>query len=192
MIRRPSVPAASSCGRCGGALAASQEYCLACGLRRPGPGRLGSLPARKGRTFLTALFLALVAAGGAAAAIALTQDEARALEVVTAIGGNVDAPSAVEADASTLTAWPRRDGWTIVLVTIPKVEGRDPALAVAERARQRGLLQVGILDSGRFASTHPGFWLVVAGVYDTQPQAAGALRPARAVAKTARVQRIAR
>jgi hypothetical protein len=136
--------------------------------------------------------LALVATGGGAAAIALTRDEAKTLQVVTALGGSVAAPTAVQNDTSVLLTWPAQNGWTIVLVTVPKVEGRDPALAVAERARQRGLQQVGILDSGRFASTHPGFWLVVAGIYGTQPEAAGALRAARAVAKTARVQRISR
>ena len=53
--------------------------------------------------------------------------------------------------------WP--DGtsaWTNVLVSVPKVDGRDDAVARADEARRKGLRRVGVLDSSRYASLHPG------------------------------------
>ena len=93
---------------------------------------------------------------------------------------------------STLTDWPRKSGWTNVLVSIPKVEGRDEALARAEQARKRGLRQVGVLDSSRFASLHPGYWVVFAGVYASEPEATSRLREAKGVQRGAHTARVSR
>jgi hypothetical protein len=132
----------------------------------------------------------LAAAGGAVAAIAATRDDAAAPPPVVATGGSVTI-AAPAASGPKLAEWPPgTDAWTIVLQSIPKPQGRDDAAAVAGVARERGLQRVGILDSGRFASLHPGYWIVFTGVYETQPDANGALQQARAVVKTARVQRI--
>ena len=74
---------------------------------------------------------------------------------------------------------------------MPKVDGRDAAVARAGEARQKGLQRVGVLDSSRFASLHPGYWMVFAGVYPSEPEAASHLREAKAVQRSARTQRIA-
>ena len=122
-------------------------------------------------------------------AILLTRDAHSAPPPVVATGGSVVA--ATPKAAKVLATWPARtDAWSIVLASIPKAQGRAPAKAIADEAVQRGLARVGILDSSRFASLHPGYWMVFTGVYETEPDANGALQHARAVVRTARVQRV--
>ena len=107
------------------------------------------------------------------------------------MGGSVAIAKATTPEA--LASWPTgTDAWSIVLASIPKQQGRPAARALADEARQRGLPRVGILDSDRYASLHPGYWIVFTGVYETEPDANGALLHARTVAKTARTQRISR
>jgi pyruvate/2-oxoglutarate dehydrogenase complex dihydrolipoamide acyltransferase (E2) component len=78
--------------------------------------------------------------------------------------------------------WPRdRRGWTIVLLSLPQANGRDAAAEQATRARSRGLRRVGVLNSSRYASLHPGYYVVFTGVFDTEAEAASALQRARAV-----------
>lgn len=180
---------ALACGTCSAPLARGQEYCLTCGARVVGAGRLGSIPLARGPVLGRALLLLVVAAGGAAGAIVLTRDTAASSGVIRALGGSA-AITAAGGDA--LASWPGKAGWTIVLTSIPKVEGRDEALAVAAAARARDLPDVGVLDSSRYPSTRPGYWLAFTGVYASEAEATGALRAARALVKTARVQRIAR
>jgi hypothetical protein len=178
-----------TCPRCGTVAAETQEYCLHCGLRLPGPGRFGHVPLRQRRLALPLLLTLAAAAGGAIAAIAATRDEKSPGPAIVATGGSVSVSQPAAAAAP--SGWPARtDAWTIVLQSIPKPHGAARARAVAAAARQRRLPRVGILDSGRFASLHPGYWIVFTGVYETQPDANGALQQARAVVKTARVQRI--
>jgi len=78
-------------------------------------------------------------------------------------------------------SWPagRASGFTVVLVSLPRPGGRHQALAIAHQALQAGLPEVGIIDSGRFASLHPGYFVVFTGVYDSQAAAAGGLSVAR-------------
>ena len=45
-----------------------------------------------------------------------------------------------------------------------------------------------MLDSSRYASLHPGYWMVFAGIYPSEPEAASRLREAKAVQKGARTQ----
>jgi hypothetical protein len=181
----------SACPRCGGGVAAGQEYCLECGLRLPGRGRLGPPPLEPRRLAIPLVATAVLAVAGAALAIGLTQDAAPAQIVVTATGGSVTVTTAAPAK-SKLTVWPSgTNGWTNVLVSVPKLEGRGAAVARAEQARQRGLKQVGVLDSSRYASLHPGYWLVFAGIYATEAEAASARQRARTVQRGARTQRIA-
>jgi hypothetical protein len=79
-------------------------------------------------------------------------------------------------------AWPRdRRGWTIVLLSLPAANGRAAAGAKAAEAREGGLRRVGVLDSSRYASLHPGYYVVFQGVYDSEAEAASALQRARAV-----------
>jgi hypothetical protein len=77
--------------------------------------------------------------------------------------------------------WPReKRGWTIVLHSFPQSDGRDTATERAEEARRRGLRNVGVLDSSRFASLHPGYFVVFTGVFDSQAEASSSLQRARA------------
>jgi hypothetical protein len=183
----------SSCARCGAPLAAAQEYCVECGLRQPGRGRLGPLPTETRSLRLRVVGLAAVAVAGAAAAIAVAYDGTTTEQVVTATGGSVTVPASSDQARSRLAVWPRsRNGWTIVLASIPKARGRDKAVAVAQQARSHGLTGVGVLDSSEFASLQPDYWMTFAGRYASEAGATGSLRRARAAVKGARVQRVPR
>jgi hypothetical protein len=181
----------SSCPRCGAPLAAGQEYCVECGLRQGDRPRLGPLPTETRALRLRIAGLAAVACVGAAVAVAVAADDTGAQQVLTATGGSVTVPTRAAGPASRLAVWPRaRSGWTIVLVSTPKARGRDEAVAVAQQARSHGLTRVGVLDSSQFASLQPGYWMTFTGRYQSEPDATGSLRRARAAVKGARVQRI--
>lgn len=65
-----------------------------------------------------------------------------------------------------LIPWPRnRNGYTVVLASVSKRAGRAVAFARARRAARAGLDQVGVLDSDRFGSFTPGFYVVFTGVH---------------------------
>jgi len=178
-----------TCPRCGGIAADTQEYCLECGLRLPGSGRFGPRPHAERSLALPLVLTFLAAAGGAVAAILATRDAAAPAPPIVATGGSVTV--ARPAARAAFPGWPAKtDAWTIVLASVPKAQGRAAARSVAEAARRRGLPRVGIVDSGRIASLHPGYWTVFSGVYESQPDATGSLQQARTVVKTARVQRI--
>ena len=181
----------TTCPRCGDGVAAGQEYCLECGLRLPGAGRLGAVPRARRRTAIPLVLAAAVATGGAALAITLTRETATATAIVTATGGSqIVATPTVDA-AEQLEQWPGgTSGWTNILVSVPKVEGRDAAVARADQARGKGLRRVGVLDSSRYGSLHPGYWMVFAGLYPSEPEAASRLREAKAVQKGARTERV--
>jgi hypothetical protein len=67
-----------------------------------------------------------------------------------------------------LIEWPRgRSGWTLVLASLPTTAGRNAAVAKAREALSAGLSQVGVLDSARYSSLHPGYFVVFSGIYDT-------------------------
>jgi hypothetical protein len=178
-----------TCPRCGTSASENQEYCLECGLRLPGSGRFKSVSLRERALTVPLLLTFAAAAGGAAVAIAATRGGNGSAPPIVATGGSVTVTS--EKSGPAFSTWPpNTDAWTIVLQSIPKKKGRDDAVAIAEAATHRKLPRVGILDSGRFASLHPGYWTVFTGVYETQPDATGALQQARAVVKTARVQHV--
>ncbi len=181
----------SSCPRCSALVSASQEYCVECGLRLPRTGRFGPARTPKRHVAIPLLLTLVVAATGATAAIVLTRETHSTPRAVVATGGSLDVGTPTTPKA--LAPWPEgTDAWSIVLTSIPKPHGRSAARAIASEATQRGLPRVGILDSSRYASLHPGYWTVFTGVYDTEPDANGALLRARTVVKTARAQRISR
>jgi hypothetical protein len=185
----------TACPRCGGGVAATQEYCLECGLGLPGRGRLGPPPLRRRSVALPLLAAALVAAGGAGAAIAVTWDGSGDGQVLVATGGSERPPTPdgrqTAGRPARLAAWPRgRDGWTITIVSIPKERGRERAAARARLALERGLPAVGIIDSDETAGLQPGYWVVFTGVYETKPEATSDLLRARTFAKTAAARRI--
>jgi hypothetical protein len=72
-----------------------------------------------------------------------------------------------------LTAWPAgQSGYTVVLESIPASgNGRALALARARSASKAGLPEVGVLDSSRYSSLHPGYSVVFSGIYDSRGQA---------------------
>jgi hypothetical protein len=77
-------------------------------------------------------------------------------------------------------AWPANaNGWTIVLVSYPKQGGRAAALATAAKAVKSSLRQVGILDSGTYASLQPGYYVVFTGVFASKDDADAAVSTAR-------------
>jgi hypothetical protein len=71
-----------------------------------------------------------------------------------------------------LTSWPvGRSGFTVVLESLPTSQGRSLALARARAASRAGLAQVGVLDSSRYSSLHPGYYVVFSGIYSSRGQA---------------------
>lgn len=79
-----------------------------------------------------------------------------------------------------LITWPAgTDGYTVVLKSTPKSQGRGPAEQAGQEALDAGLTQVGVLDSSDYSSLNPGFYVTFTGVYTTQAQAQNALPNAR-------------
>lgn len=178
-----------ACARCGAALARRQEYCLECGARAATPRR------RPPHWLWPTSLAALVAAGGAAAAIAAGSGGSEPTTIValsalrpvpgTTVGGPTGRPGPI-------LAWPQRDGYTVVVAAIPEAAGRKAATARAREAVAAGLPEVGILDSSRFASLHPGYALVFTGVYATRNEALLALPKAARRFASAYAQEIVR
>lgn len=185
----------STCPRCGEPAAPGQEYCLACGTRLAAPSagstRIGS------RWWLRALVAGVVALAGAAAAIAASGSDDASAELTTAVGGFVTAPQAETLGTSSdggpasVADWPSgTDGWTVALASYPQTGGRTAATARARKARAQGLPQVGVLDSSRYASLRPGYWVVFSGIYATEAEATSALETARKASRTAAVRHV--
>jgi hypothetical protein len=219
--REQAISAAdSTCPRCGAARDPAQRYCLECGLVLPEvSGRLPSLRRRwirrlgwyPGDWIWVTLLTLVVAAAGAASAIALTNhvnDDgstfyrpptavtvAEPIPVPTAttpaIVDTSKLPTAPEPTTSAPAkpppgpkngrfAWPKNEnGWTIVLVSYPKTNGRPSALQTADKAARSGLTHVGVLDSSLYASLQPGYYVVFTGVYPSKAEADAAVATAR-------------
>jgi hypothetical protein len=80
---------------------------------------------------------------------------------------------------SNVTWPPTKDGFTIVLKSVPTSKGRSQAESAADKARTNGLSQVGILNSSDFSSLNPGYYVTFTGIYDTESQANAGLSNAR-------------
>jgi len=80
---------------------------------------------------------------------------------------------------SNVTWPPNKDGFTVVLKSVPTSNGRSQAESAANKARTNGLSQVGILNSSDFSSLNPGYYVTFTGIYDTESQANAALPNAR-------------
>jgi len=186
----------TTCPRCGEHASEGQEYCLECGARLSGPGLSNRRDPGSG-WMLRTILAALVALAGGAVAVAATSAGRSASELTTAFGGFTTASAVTtltepsEGGAAAFADWPAgTDGWTIVLSSFPQSGGRKQADASARRARAQGLTGVGVLDSSRYASLHPGYWMVFSGVYGSEAEATSALERARKVSKTAAVRRV--
>jgi hypothetical protein len=171
------------CPRCGAPLAARQEYCVECGHRH--------VPRRKPHHWLwPAAAAALVAAGGAAAAIAAGADDADSSTIVALTP--LRSKPAPAAQSTKLVRWPRRNGYTIVLSAVPSTAGATAARSRALSAIAAGVPDVGVLDSSRFSSLHPGYWIVFSGVFRSLEDALVGLPKAAKHARGAYTQQIAR
>jgi hypothetical protein len=84
----------------------------------------------------------------------------------TQTGTQPTPPEQTHAPAPALTEWPAgKSGWTVVLASLPTANGRAFALAQARAAEHSGLQAVGIIDSSKYASLHPGYYVLFSGVY---------------------------
>jgi hypothetical protein len=68
----------------------------------------------------------------------------------------------------------------VVLKSTPVGQGRGPAESAAQQAINRGLPEVGILNSSDYSTLNPGYYVTFTGVYDTENEAENALPRARA------------
>lgn len=172
-------------------------------------------PALPGDWVLPALLALAVAVLGATAAILVSRSDTGAESIQTATGGNIPVtdtlPTAPEPQTTptvtttpsttkptkpppanpAVATWPRgKDGWTIVLLSLPQSGSRAVAEAKARQARQSGLRAVGILDSSRYPSLHSGYYVVFTGVFDSSAEATSALQRARAAFPAAYTRQI--
>ena len=68
----------------------------------------------------------------------------------------------------TLTNWPKgKSGWTLVLASLPTSAGKPAAAAKARQALRAGLPDAGVLDSSKYSSLHPGYYVVFSGIYSS-------------------------
>jgi hypothetical protein len=133
---------------------------------------------------------ALVAVGGAAAAIAVGADAPGETTIVALTPLRATAPPAKT--PAKLRLWPSRDGYTIVLAALPTTLGAKAARGRALAATRSGVPDVGVLASSRYASLHPGYWIVFSGVYPTLDEALAGLPRAARYARSAYAQQITR
>jgi hypothetical protein len=110
----------------------------------------------------------------------------------TTLPTTTQATTTTATTTGTLTSWPPgEDGYTIVLRSVRKSQGRSTAEAEARRAISQGLPQVGVLDSSDYRSMRSGYWVVFSGVYDTKAQAVSRLTSARSRYPLAYVRQVA-
>ncbi len=188
------------CLECGDALPVVSGRLAAA--RRRWLARIGWYP---GDWMWVSLGTLVVAAAGAAVAIAVSQHRHAHRGFATVAGGvalrvpAVQVPTGqtptTKVDTSKLptapepgspaagngrTVWPANEtGWTIVLVSYPKTFGHPQALDTAAKAAKKGLNQVGVVDSSKYASLQPGYYVVFTGIYGTRAEADAAVSTAR-------------
>jgi hypothetical protein len=186
----PTEPGQEYCLDCGARLAPARRVSA---VGRAWQRRFGRYP---GDWLLASLLLALVAAGSAAAGIVAGRETPKdTIHTIVATSQVVTAPIAPPAlgrpkpqpktkpaakpktatapkTATGLTEWPARNGYTVILASIPaRGAGQDAARSKAKTATQSGVGTVGVLVSSRFASLHPGYYVVFAGIYDSLEEA---------------------
>jgi hypothetical protein len=185
-----------ACRTCGAPADSGQEYCLECGNRILPPRRAPALAA----WIVPSLVALLVAAGGAAAAIAATHGHSRRTgRSIVALSPLPPAPTPPAAPNPTTTgapqkliAWPPTNGYTIVLASIPLSAGATAARAKGLAAARAGLGQVGVLVSSSYPSLQPGYYVVFSGIYASLAEAQSDLDRAKASFPAAYARPIAR
>lgn len=94
--------------------------------------------------------------------------------------GAVTTP-APPSNPNALAIWPaNKDGYTLVLESLPLSAGRPAVLARARRAKGDGLPDGGVLDSSQYSSLHPGYYVVFSGIYGSSADASSAVGSAHA------------
>jgi hypothetical protein len=79
-----------------------------------------------------------------------------------------------------LVSWPGdTTGYTVVLNSVPTSSGRAQAVRLARAALHSGLKSVGVLDSSRYSSLHPGYYVVFSGIFKSQAAAQDTLSNAQ-------------
>ena len=79
----------------------------------------------------------------------------------------------------TVISWPsNRTGYTVFLASIPQSRGRSVAEARAREAINRGLSQVGVINTSDYSSLRAGYYGVFTGIYNTSGQAQAGRREA--------------
>ena len=118
----------------------------------------------------------VVATSPPASSVQQTTQTAPEPTTATQTTATAPAPPPPPPPANTLTLWPpARSGWTVVLDSLPTVNGRAPATAEARQALHLSLKKVGVLDSAQFSSLHPGYYVVFFGIYASQAAAQSAI-----------------
>ncbi len=191
----PPPPEPGVCPRCGAPHDPYQEYCLECGHRLPSPYgmRTREIWSRDSPLWLWAArgdkegqpktSIPVVTTGPSTTDTVgvITQPPTTVtINPPTTTFGSTTTLSTTTTTTGNVT-WPAgKDGYSIFLKSVPTSEGRAKADAAAQRARNNGLSQVGVLNSSDFSSLRPGYWVTFTGIYDTQQQANAALPNARA------------
>jgi len=215
---RPSVGPHAACPRCGAPADENQEYCVECGLRlphaRPAFARRAGRPWNASSSLVAVVVFLVLAGLGAAAAVLITRDDSGETFVATSPLAHPVTRETLPTPPTTTPAptipepqttapaepaqpeqpieWPDRDGYTIVLQSIPTSSSRRGALETARRAIRAGLHDVGVLASSNYPSLQPGYYVVFAGVYDSSGEASGALGEAEVVGFSAYVRPVSR
>jgi hypothetical protein len=197
------------CPRCGAAYEPMQEYCIECGLRLPldrgifpTVGRAWRLQVSRypgGWLWVVLVLLALTAFATVAAILASDTGESAvrtiaATEPIPTVQPADTATAFVPTTAPTTTTtttgraagpatpieWPPgRRAHTIVVGSVPTTRGREAALRLARAALRAGLPNVGVVESSKFASLRPGYYVVFSGFYATVDAALAAVETAK-------------
>jgi hypothetical protein len=90
------------------------------------------------------------------------------------------APPPTQPPRRGLVQWPEGvDGWTVILASLPVRGGRAAATSRAKAASDAGLAEVGVLNSSAYPSLQPEYFVVFAGVHESEQAAVRALPAAR-------------
>jgi hypothetical protein len=139
----------------------------------------------------TAVVIAVRDAGGQGTTVVATQPaatvgpppptEALPPEPTTTEALPPPAPEPPSPPRDEIVAWPEgTSGYTVVLESLPTSAGRALANKKARAALKAGLDDVGVLNSSRYASLHPGYFVVFSGIFDSMADAQGTLESAQA------------
>jgi hypothetical protein len=128
-----------------------------------------------GRTLVATTFQGTV--GGSVTTVGPTGPEANTTPTTASPAPPPPPPPSAP---GSVTDWPAgKSGYTVVLSSVPASTGRADAVRLAKAALKAGLSDVGVLDSSRYSSLHPGYFVVFSGVLDSPAQAQSALATAR-------------